>query len=253
MKLSATFCATIVLAAGQTDERKKKGSKFFDNKLEAAQAENRLIEGADGNVNNIEIYMQFLFDQAGEDWRDTPRQMLNYGCYCQLIARHTGVGEPIDAIDEACRAYQHCSKCNGMDNPDFVTQEGESCTWVNARYEIARTEDKTAFECIDDSSDGVCGKNQCKCDVTLAEALFEARGDFKQKFSTENGFEFNDECMAVKPPPGNGGGDFTMECCGDYPTRFPFKQTEKRQCCVDKVYTTSKNCCNDGELTAGKC
>ena len=30
--------------------------------------------------------------------------------------------------------------------------------------------------------------------------------------------------------------------------RFPFKMTDKRQCCTDKVFTTSKHCCSDGDL-----
>jgi hypothetical protein len=253
MKLSAVVAMSCVAVTTAQKNKNKRPFSFHENRVNAAQGENRAIEGADGNLNLVELHLQTMLSVIGEEWQETPRQMLNYGCYCQLIARRPGVGEPLDALDEACRAYQHCAKCNGMDHGDQTTINGEACNAVSARYELQNNEARDGFECNDEASDGDCGISQCKCDVELAQALFAARDVFDAKKSTENGFEFAEECKAVKPPPGNGGNEFTMACCGEYPARFPFKQTEKRQCCVDKVFTTSKNCCQDGTLSAGSC
>ena len=101
--------------------------------------------------------------------------------------------------------------------------------------------------------------------MMLAKELFDNRSKFKPKFSNERGFEWQDECIATKPPPGNGGQPHVMACCGERPqsrleiiishcnyktfSRMPFKQTEKRQCCGDtSVFTTSRNACCDGVL-----
>ena len=55
----------------------------------------------------------------------------------------------------------------------------------------------------------------------LAKQLFDNRSKFKPKFSNDRGFEWQDECVATKPPPGNGGQPHVMACCGERPqSRF---------------------------------
>ncbi|CBY39311.1 unnamed protein product [Oikopleura dioica] len=40
-------------------------------------------------------------------------QLLEYGCYCNLLDQKItqGQGDPVDEIDEACRAWRRCSYC----------------------------------------------------------------------------------------------------------------------------------------------
>ena len=62
--------------------------------------EERFSVQADNNIRLVLMHLQRMFWVEGEDWKNKPRQMLNYGCYCQLIARRPGVGEPLDSLDE---------------------------------------------------------------------------------------------------------------------------------------------------------
>ena len=72
-----------------------------ENKLSFDEMqEERFLVQADNNIRLVLLHLQTMFARVGEDWKNTPRQMLNYCCYCQLIARRPGVGEPLDSLDE---------------------------------------------------------------------------------------------------------------------------------------------------------
>ena len=72
-----------------------------ENKLSFDEMqEERFSVQTDDNMRVVLLHLQTMFANAGEDWKTKPRQMLNYGCYCQLIARRPGVGEPLDSLDE---------------------------------------------------------------------------------------------------------------------------------------------------------
>jgi len=206
----------------------------------------------EGNPTIIELALQSYYNLANEDWQQASK-LLQYGCYCQILnneeGRH-GMGEPVDALDEICKTYHQCSKCTGIEFGDQTTIAGDSCDWQSALYEIDWNADFTEQVCVEEAADGDCGIAQCECDMWLAKELFDNRAKFKNKFSNDRGFEWQDECVATKPPPGNGGQPHVMACCGERPTsRMPFKQTEKRQCCGDtSVFTTSRNACCDGVL-----
>lgn len=101
MKLSTVVAMSCVAVSTAQKNKNKKPFSFHENRLAQMQeGENRVIDGADGNVNLLELHLQTMISIVGEEWQDTPRQMLNYGCYCQLIDRTPGVGEPVDALDE---------------------------------------------------------------------------------------------------------------------------------------------------------
>jgi len=212
---------------------------------------------SDGNALLIQQMLDFYLTFNGKGTSNV-EEMLSYGCFCQLlVTRKEGKGQAVDVFDEICMRYQQCTKCVENDNIGFLTQEGEACTWEAGRYEIGFDAETLRMKCNEDSSDGVCGISLCKCDENLAFELAENSEEFQRKMSTINGFEFDEQCIPSVPNfngGGNGRGD--LECCGDYPNRFPFhNKNGLRQCCVDKVYMTSKNsCCKNGELgQPGQC
>ena len=101
MKLSAVVAMSCVAVTTAQKNKNKRPFTFHENRLNEIQGENRATGGADGNIDMLELHLQTMISIVGEEWQDTPRQMLNYGCYCQLIAnRRPGVGEPLDALDE---------------------------------------------------------------------------------------------------------------------------------------------------------
>ena len=68
----------------------------------------------------------------GQDWTMAGK-LLDYGCWCRIrngeasgiVAGH---GAPVDALDEACKAWHQCRACTSM---DF-----QSCSPNNVAYEI---------------------------------------------------------------------------------------------------------------------
>jgi hypothetical protein len=247
MKFSSVVLST--LAATAAAQQRPDAQRMA--KIRNAQNVIRTGVRSDGNALLIQQMLEFYLSFSGQDTSNV-EAMLSYGCYCQLLVqRKEGKGEPMDKFDEICLKYQQCTKCVEADNPDFTTQEGKDCSWENGRYEIAFDSGTNRMGCPEAAADGECGATLCQCDEQLAFELSENANAFKAKFATPNGFEFDDKCIPTKKPgtvPGPGRGD--LQCCGSYPTRFPFHdQNGGRDCCVDKVYSTSaKKCCRDGSL-----
>jgi len=243
MKLSTIFTVATVAQA------QKRPTKPDMSKIKAAIAEINAGARTDGNGLLIQQQLEFYLSAAGESLDQAPK-LLSYGCWCQILTnRRNGLGDPLDVIDEICKRYQACSKCVAIDNEGELTAQGEVCSWSTARYEIAFDADSSRFGCDDKSTKSECGRGQCQCDTELSFELVENIDEFNKKLSQQHGFEFDDECVPATSPTGSGPGvETTLECCGDYPARIPFKSSEKRQCCKDKVYATSKNCCKKDAL-----
>lgn len=252
MKLSTVFAATLAVVS---NAQKKKVKKPDMAKFKAAKAEIALGNRSDGNALLIQQIIEFYLSTKNLDFTTAPK-MISYGCWCQLLVnRKNGLGEPVDEFDAICKQYQQCSKCVNIDaNKEGLTAgEGAECNWETSKYEILFDADSGRMGCNPDAT-GECGMKQCSCDEQLAFALVENFDLFKQKMSTQHGFEFDDECLPLPPPTGTGPNDGELTCCGDYPTRFPFKKSERRDCCGGNVFATKKQCCANDELKpAGDC
>ena len=81
---------------------------------------------------------------------------LDYGCWCRLrnegaagiVAGH---GTPVDALDEACKAWHQCRACTSV---DFQT-----CNPNNIAYEIGFDVVTQRIDCKYNPSDCTVSKN----------------------------------------------------------------------------------------------
>ena len=90
-----------------------------------------------GESTGLARLLMFYLDQLpgdGDANGEYVGRMLSYGCWCQI--RNTaaggivpGHGDPVDALDEACKAWHQCRACTAM---DFSTDD-ETC---NTDYSI---------------------------------------------------------------------------------------------------------------------
>jgi len=104
----------------------------------------------------------------------------NYGCYCFQSAGLIGSVkyEPVDEIDEACKAYRNCITCH---NYRYYDQVGEGCSYDEHYYDYD----------IDSGCEAEqrCQLDLCRCDKKLADRVAEIYGDYYEPiFLAENGF-----------------------------------------------------------------
>jgi len=230
--------------------------KFQDNLERNARS--------DGNAFLIQQMLEFYLSQAGFA-SSIAEQMLNYGCYCNLLPnRFQGKGNPVDNLDLFCQQYQRCSKCNVFDNLGVSNDNGSMCSVETAKYEISFNAEIQRLDCSSTGTFDVCGANQCQCDEELAFQLAAHAQVFVQEHAVAEGFNFADKCLASSNgggndngsgngnanPPSNGPGP--MQCCGEYPRRFPFHPHDgARECCdpAGIVFNSSTHkCCSNGSL-----
>lgn len=87
-------------------------------------------------------------------------EMLEYGCWCNLLDEKLtqGIGDPVDEIDEACRAWRRCLYCTRIDDTD--------CQPTTASYSLFWDYKEDQYNCDKDRG---CAKNGCQCDGHLAK------------------------------------------------------------------------------------
>jgi len=84
-----------------------------------------------------------------------------------------------------------------------------------------------------------------QCDEQLAFDLAGNADAFNAANSAEMGFEYTDQCHGKGNIPTG-----ELECCGDFPARFPFhSRNGARDCCGSRVFNTeSHQCCSGDQL-----
>lgn len=169
----------------------------------------------------------WLHDESEREWgRYCP-----YGCHCAVEGPHNllaGQGRALDEIDTACRRHKDCMACALQDFDQSV------CPWWKPYKMDAMIDDETGEKhlvCRD--APGYCKRSLCECDVQLARDLYEERNNYNRELHHRFGsIEPNVQCKAVNRGKSVSAGP--QQCCGNYPTRFPFQPT-KRECCDGKV------------------
>ena len=178
-----------------------------------------------------------------------------YGCHCYFGSDwDKGRGTPVNQVDGLCHDLNTCYQCITID----AAEEGDStCEPAFQSYVIPTSkdiEDKGLEHACGDANFGDnCAIRTCCCDTRLADGIINYFFDglvFDPAFSHDNGWDPSLNCPIVH----NGScrhGDCEIQCCGQYPNRFPFKTGDSifRECCVDTVYNSmNKQCCNDGTI-----
>lgn len=185
-----------------------------------------------------------------------------YGCWCLPDATHdlhaTGMGQPVDEIDMACKRQYQCYECAEMDHP------GRNCQEHTVNYNYQLTYDnadpnnhmKKGIECLDDptSEKLSCRRSVCECDKKLSEDLREYFSVWFVDHHMEQGTFDRSVCIDSRGS-GGAGGSVERECCGEYPNRFPYSAGAGRSCCGQNTYNPNFHCCdsNNQIKSIGNC
>jgi len=188
---------------------------------------------------------------------DAVTNLFDYGCWCYNPDTGFGMGRGngVDEFDKMCKVLAHNYECLIMDG---CTNNGEEDPWAQT-YEYPSitsifTSDEAGIlaDCEANNAGDSCHQEICKAEMIFTARILYAIGatGFDSDLKHENGFDARAEgnCQKIE---GAEVEDFTLECCGSYPTRRPYKQTESRQCCNGKTYNPDHlQCCQDSGLTA---
>jgi hypothetical protein len=204
VKFSA-LAATCVLSKLSTPTNPKNVQKFFAE-FQAA-------------TNNGSSYRSNPIDAS-----NMSEKLPNYGCWCTQVYTNNGQkGRPIDELDEVCRQWAKCKKCEVIEGC-----EGE----LDLNYSPTLAFDMATFtlvtECLDMNE---CTTNRCECDLFHIARISEiiATGDIDD---SNSGLGASD-CHHAGGV--DSGAPVQHACCGAAPTW--------------KLYDQEQYTCNAGELT----
>ena len=90
----------------------------------------------------------------GQDLFTLTSKLLDYGCWCRIRNRQDfstefallpGHGSPVDALDEACKAWHQCKAC--------TTKDFNSCDSEIVAYEVGWNTQTQRIDCQFNPSD----------------------------------------------------------------------------------------------------
>lgn len=189
-----------------------------------------------------------------------------YGCWCYFDDAHgSGRGTPQNRVDEFCKGLHDGYSCVIVDdkndecgNPWEIVYE--SATGFGGQPGGNTDDDFRAAlkrRCINANR----GSNKCKwrtCVVegnfiiSFFEAFLDSVGFDPSLKHSLNNFDPKLECSSL-PNPGPSHSR-TRECCGSYPTRFPYFTAGDKKCCGGVTYNSNVNECCDKQVTSlGTC
>lgn len=179
--------------------------------------------------------------------------LTNYGCWCNMKPGDLtkGAGLPQDSFDETCRNFQLCLRCARWD----AKQDGTyTCDPVTDGY-VGVGSSNFVVDC-DAGNPTDCGAHLCMCYTNFYASLINylwsppaapyspSRAHPGNLYNPAGTFDYDTVCA----PDGTGtGGD--MDCCGLYPSRFPFS-TSNKGCCGNNIFNPIAKCC-DGTPSVG--
>jgi len=174
----------------------------------------------------------------------TLRNIENYGCYCFFDEHHTkGSGLPKNDIDQRCfslhKGYS-CAKIDGNCDAPW-TASYQVVVGFDELYGSATPENVAISQCNSFGNTG-CELNACIIEVNFAVSMFRDPSFIFQTY--DQSFQNLDHSLEC---PKQAGDSAEISCCGDYPTRKPFKtevQGSSRGCCGNTVYDSDMYCCS---------
>ena len=221
------------------------------------------------------MYMQgrvYFFFHSLTRTQDVPLfgKYFNYGCHCfsggireMFILQLPSHAKPVDQADNMCRNHERCHQCVKMDH-------GAGCDKHKGYKFEARQDSVTGSKyitCLNEND--TCQKAHCECDKALAYDLAE----YEYMWSLLNHREWSNfdpaqRCVVQSKPTektikarfladvqlkfvGSEEEQNQMECCGDYPRRYPYHPVDDegnvRECCGSTPFDPyTKECCIDG-------
>ena len=192
------------------------------------------------------------------------QQIWGYGCWCNFDENLTeGGGTPVNTFDEICRDYTLCLRCAKYDGK--VSDYG--CDPKTQDYAVQH-EGIQGLNCTLSNPDDICAQSVCSCEQTLLSDLIaliflpaSQRDDYTDEFLHANGFDRFGSCniglggshpIDVTAPARDSPKD-KNSCCGEYPRRFPFSESNRLCCDERSLYNPiSQQCCGDSVIDSGE-
>lgn len=236
MKFLALLSATAFAQNDQTSQQRERLDNLCANQPECAAVMNSI---GNDTFRSMAVTMQPVWE---------------YGCWCYFQADHgRGRGLVQNEVDGICQVLHHgytCIKMDAQTDPDMLGCDPFGHTY-NLQQTLGNENQELEMQCITSNPGDKCAQAIC-----LVEAKFIL--NFIQ-IGTTPGFVFDaslkhslgifdpDTCVVGA----NGGSNWVDDqCCGNYPTRFPFKSKDgARACCGHRTYSVAlQQCCLDGTV-----
>lgn len=190
-----------------------------------------------------------------------------YGCWCYLDddwSDHAH-GPVQNEVDQDCKnliqGYQ-CILHDAQERGDFECA-GDQISYIE--YNFFGSARPIEEEC-NENNDNECARQACIVEGTFTKAFFprfmgSVPLNLNYLHTTKGGdFDADLECRiswtAQNVVSMSRKASSKTECCGDYPSRFPYKTSGGlRGCCAGETYTTmNHDCCDDSILAdVGSC
>lgn len=214
------------------------------------------------------------------------KNLWNYGCWCRFEEMHgTGTGAPVNAMDEVCRTLHHGYTCMQHDDGE-CNPFGQTYRSV---VHSAESKETMVIDCAaKNPNNDECNHRACAIEswfvLEILRLYFKEKYAFDPAYMATTGWD-GSECpgsaaTTTNPPPmnngnngiGNGNGQqiedadvdindkgdvvpfsgYERQCCGDYPTRFPFNGLNgARDCCGGVTYNPFMMTCCDSTVIVG--
>ena len=171
---------------------------------------------------------------------DIAQEVDGYGCWCSRPVSGTSFGgQPLDELDELCRTWAQCMKCQPTECREAEDPQYEvvytmevNCTCITGSRDLS---DFMSYECVDQDE---CTRNRCECDMAYALRLYSYLYDIGHVIPTE--YMNVDESLCI---PGYGKGH--NACCGVSPLWFSYHTNAGRCDSISGQLLDLANGCTD--------
>ena len=221
--------------------------------------------------------LQYMLNAHYLDRYD-PNEILNYGCWCQTNPDHINHrrGTPVDSVDRKCQNWYRCQRCVSMDtfgqcsaSEVILFKKNEMTTFLSKYIPFTLTQ----LPRVSSAPARTLIVKIWRVNVTLLlwirlfSVWMNSTGEdlwscFKKYsifincpskysyYANSHGWEPSTQC--TPNPFSRGPPD---QCCGTYPTRYPYNSEDgNRGCCNGHTFNSlTHECCNTVLLAAGSC
>lgn len=235
----ATLSQHSLAQTGAETHSIQQGNSIIDSVVQGGAALLGNIRNPEGDGRGPAAQRQFGVSSPFDGF------LVNYGCWCFFedgsFNRRAGQGKggPVDAFDATCRRLQLAYRCAIMDaqaNDEVCHPWGTNYAMVNTALVHKSTEDITTI-CTKESK-SECEKNACIIEGNFMNELYELIETDKltmtESFKHAGGFDVTTECVKTGQTGEN-------DCCGTYPTRYPYR-VDHRECCADGTSAPMGRC-----------
>ena len=115
-------------------------------------------------------------------------------------------------------------------------------------YSVFFDTSSKSFVCSSTNTD--CQQMACDCDAAFVNSIVFSLTEFNSYYANSHGWQPSSQC--TPNPFSRGPPD---QCCGTYPTRYPYNSEDgARGCCNGHTFNSlTHECCNTVLLAAGSC